>query len=163
MYHDLTCSIHLTQWEEGELKRSYILFLANQRQTVMWVYGRGSRKKRGLANLLSVWWYRLHSSYASMGETACFPTSQQGIINWGMECTDVRESYKPASRSFWEVLIILSKLPQEEIVEESDVTHFIFWYQFYERPPVDSCAKINLDKPKMLLLLCIDGMLYMLK
>lgn len=31
VYHDLTCSMHLTQWEEGELKTSYILFLANQR------------------------------------------------------------------------------------------------------------------------------------
>lgn len=31
MYHDLTCSMHLAQWEEGELKASYILILANQR------------------------------------------------------------------------------------------------------------------------------------
>lgn len=40
---------------------------------------------------MSVLWYHLHSSYASMGETMCFQTSQQVTISWGMECTDVRE------------------------------------------------------------------------
>lgn len=34
-YHDITCSIYLMQWEEGELEESYIPFLVSQRQIVV--------------------------------------------------------------------------------------------------------------------------------
>lgn len=67
---------------------------------------------------MSVWWFHLHSSYASMGETTCFQTSQQVTISQGMECNDVRE----LQTSFQKLLRTPDKIASKETAEVPDVT-----------------------------------------
>lgn len=122
----------------------------------------GSRKERRLANLtctqVRVWWCHLHGGHVSRGEPTHFQISQQVPISWGTECAEVRESQNSFQKFLRALSNIFQNILQERLLKYL-VGHckapFIILYQFYERSPVDSCARIALDKPKRLLLLCV--------